>query len=197
MLAPPPDFSQRATSFIASRRQGIHQMPLVHSPRSSSEPPFACALARGPQTATDQPLEDEVPTGSTAAEHRPGTGPKRSNNKHTMLKRSPTPKAEPERRTAPIPFQHGRTRATNAAERRCGQGTSPYPLRRSIALPAFDQTCLFTMYKEHPPERPSATAIAATDRYFRGNHVTSLSPPGSSNMPNEWRAHAIGVVGLG
>jgi len=41
VLAPPPDFSQRATSFIASRRQGIHQMPFVHSPRSSSEPPLA------------------------------------------------------------------------------------------------------------------------------------------------------------
>ena len=41
VLAPPPDFSQRATSFIASRRQGIHQMPFIHSPRSSSEPPLA------------------------------------------------------------------------------------------------------------------------------------------------------------
>jgi len=28
-------------------------------------------------------------------------------------------------------------------------------------------------------------------------YVTSLSPPGSSNMPNDGRAHAIGVVGLG
>ena len=29
VLAPPRGFSQRATSFIASRRQGIHQMPLL------------------------------------------------------------------------------------------------------------------------------------------------------------------------
>ena len=28
-LASPPGFSQRATSFIASWRQGIHQMPLT------------------------------------------------------------------------------------------------------------------------------------------------------------------------
>ena len=34
-LAPPPGFSQRATSFIASRCRGIHQMPSRHSPRSS------------------------------------------------------------------------------------------------------------------------------------------------------------------
>jgi hypothetical protein len=39
--------------------------------------------------------------------------------------------------------------------------------------------------KEHPPERPSGTATAATDRYGRANHVTSLSPPGSSNVPND------------
>ena len=31
--------------------------------------------------------------------------------------------------------------------------TTPSPDRRSIALPAFDQTCLFTMYKEHSPTR--------------------------------------------
>jgi hypothetical protein len=32
LLAAPQGFSQRATSFIASRRQGIHQMPFIHSP---------------------------------------------------------------------------------------------------------------------------------------------------------------------
>jgi hypothetical protein len=35
-LAPPPGFSQRATSFIASRYQGIHQMPL--SCRARAQP---------------------------------------------------------------------------------------------------------------------------------------------------------------
>jgi hypothetical protein len=34
-LAPPPSFSQRATSFIASRCQGIHQMPFSCSPTPS------------------------------------------------------------------------------------------------------------------------------------------------------------------
>ena len=35
LLAAPQGFSQRATSFIASWRQGIHQMPLLSSPTSS------------------------------------------------------------------------------------------------------------------------------------------------------------------
>jgi hypothetical protein len=35
LLAAPRGFSQRATSFVASRRQGIHQMPFSHSPRPS------------------------------------------------------------------------------------------------------------------------------------------------------------------
>ena len=37
VLAPPPSFSQRATSFIASRCQGIHQMPFSHSPTPGPE----------------------------------------------------------------------------------------------------------------------------------------------------------------
>jgi hypothetical protein len=44
-LAPPPSFSQRATSFIASRCQGIHQMPLSCSPTPS--PKAALRAARG------------------------------------------------------------------------------------------------------------------------------------------------------
>jgi hypothetical protein len=35
LLAAPPSFSQRATSFIASWRQGIHQMPLLSSSPAS------------------------------------------------------------------------------------------------------------------------------------------------------------------
>ena len=37
LLAAPQGLSQRATSFIASRRQGIHQMPFSHSPRPSGK----------------------------------------------------------------------------------------------------------------------------------------------------------------
>ena len=44
-LAPPPSFSQRATSFIASRCQGIHQMPFSCSPTPSPK-----AALRGQRT---------------------------------------------------------------------------------------------------------------------------------------------------
>ena len=42
-LASPPDLSQRATSFIASRRQGIHQMPFITSshPTPATDPRVA------------------------------------------------------------------------------------------------------------------------------------------------------------
>ena len=38
VLAPPPDLSQRATSFVASWCQGIHQMPFSCSPHSPRGP---------------------------------------------------------------------------------------------------------------------------------------------------------------
>ena len=46
MLAPPRGLSQRATSFIASRRQGIHQMPLRRlssARRHNTSPPYTGA----------------------------------------------------------------------------------------------------------------------------------------------------------
>ena len=56
-LAPPPSFSQRATSFIASRCQGIHQMPFSCSPTPS--PKTALARASGP--ASVRPYRDHAP----------------------------------------------------------------------------------------------------------------------------------------
>ena len=52
LLAAPQGFSQRATSFIASWRQGIHQMPLLSSPSSNDNHtaiPTRSAIARGPR----------------------------------------------------------------------------------------------------------------------------------------------------
>jgi hypothetical protein len=60
VLASPPSFSQRATSFIASRCQGIHQMPFS---LSSPTPSPKRALARAPRTddrgqKTDKDADD-------------------------------------------------------------------------------------------------------------------------------------------
>src|SRR5437868_13445896 len=71
-LASPPGFSQRATSFIASQCQGIHQMPLLAlDPKRNSKgstygaPPHKTAAHRGktllPASAGCSPREGGGP----------------------------------------------------------------------------------------------------------------------------------------
>jgi hypothetical protein len=78
-LASPPGFSQRATSFIASQCQGIHQMPFfacspvspteetAPPPRTGSNPAFAGAGSHAPAVShedtsrTDPVLEQRGP----------------------------------------------------------------------------------------------------------------------------------------
>ena len=72
-LAPPLGFSQRATSFIASRCQGIHQMPFSCSPTPS--PKAALRAARG-QRSEDRDQTSSgpcspVPNPGTECKHRP------------------------------------------------------------------------------------------------------------------------------
>jgi hypothetical protein len=122
VLAPPPDFSQRATSFIASRRQGIHQMPFVHSPRSSSEPPLAqkarffsrpaakppapCSSRTSAPAAKPERPKTSIPcleiaqcwTGTTMANH-PCSNPDRTNSCEQHLRTPLRHQGEP--RTCP------------------------------------------------------------------------------------------------
>src|SRR3954462_14416166 len=58
LLAAPPGFSQRATSFIASWRQGIHQMPLL----SSTHPSDNRTTPRKGQGAAIAAVGDEATT---------------------------------------------------------------------------------------------------------------------------------------
>src|SRR4051794_14055420 len=64
-LASPRSFSQRATSFIASWRQGIHRTPLSHSPSNPSRP--HAGPNRAPRAKQPKP-----------------------NNKHTLIHTQPT-----------------------------------------------------------------------------------------------------------
>ena len=66
-LAPPPSFSQRATSFIASRCQGIHQMPFSCCARAQPQARASRVLGRGQmpelrgqtrKAGTPEPLAD-------------------------------------------------------------------------------------------------------------------------------------------
>ena len=70
LLAAPQGLSQRATSFIASRRQGIHQMPFSHSPRPSGK------SRQRPETRgqRSEPIHDPRPPASV----RPPTGAKQA-----------------------------------------------------------------------------------------------------------------------
>jgi hypothetical protein len=102
---------------------------------------------------------------------------KRSKNKHTMLKRSPNPGPRQRWRTTLAAIRRGRTHANNTDERRSGARANPEPARRSIALPALDQTCLFTMYKEHSlthrtRPRPQARLSPSPTRESRHEPVT-------------------------
>ena len=174
VLAPPPGFSQRATSFIASQRQGIHQMPLVHSPRSSSEP----------QPGALHQNEVAVPTAKP--ERRL---PKRAYHAQKIV--HPGPPA-PCYRSA-RPSRIGRTHATIAPERLPAPRQSRHVERRSIAMPAFDQTCLFTMYKEQPPGRRSDDVGSARPSETRHEPAISRRHKGG-HQPGH--AHEM-MAGLG
>ena len=89
-LASPRSLSQRATSFIASRRQGIHQMPFVHyntSPRPSRKTTPRDLRSRGDpgpriaqRSARRGPIFAEAGQHTHAVEHA-----------HTILSRKPEP----------------------------------------------------------------------------------------------------------
>ena len=57
LLAAPRGLTQRATSFIASRRQGIHQMPFSHSPAPAGRAEGQRTEARGQMSEeTSEPM---------------------------------------------------------------------------------------------------------------------------------------------
>ena len=55
LLAAPQGFSQRATSFIASWRQGIHQMPFSRSPQPASSSPRTAPKRAAAKPSTIRP----------------------------------------------------------------------------------------------------------------------------------------------
>ena len=95
LLAAPRGLSQRATSFIASRRQGIHQMPFSHSPRPSGKSRQRSEI----RSQGSEEIHDHRSPASAA--QPPGL------NKHTHAgRRHPHPLTRDEKRgrgTAPLP----------------------------------------------------------------------------------------------
>ena len=72
-LAPPPSFSQRATSFIASRCQGIHPMPFLRSSRArpAPSPRLLCGARRSRSRRTGRAGSSRIPMLPVGAPHAP------------------------------------------------------------------------------------------------------------------------------
>jgi hypothetical protein len=75
LLAAPRGFSQRATSFVASRRQGIHQMPFSRSPRPGGSTTGTARRIPMPGRRTAAPRDgDRRPPVSPASAGPRGSG---------------------------------------------------------------------------------------------------------------------------
>ena len=132
LLAAPQGLSQRATSFIASRRQGIHQMPFSHSPRPSGKNRCQRSDVKKPRCRkTSEPM-------TAATDSRPPTGAKQA-----YPCRAPPPAPPHERReegggtTAPLPV----SRPPGDKPRAAGCTSPPYDVtckRKVVANAATD-----------------------------------------------------------
>ena len=132
-LASPRSLSQRATSFIASRRQGIHQMPFVHyntSPRPSRKvTPRSLAASREPRPwAAQQPIKT-------------GPDPACEAGSIPMLLNMPT-RSSPRTRNPKDPDQ--RQRSTGACPRSLARHS---PCHTTIPTPATAKAS----GSQHPP----------------------------------------------
>ena len=129
-LASPRGFSQRATSFIASWRQGIHRTPLSHSPSNHQPPARSTKPRHKPSSAQDskpyahshstQPFPD-----SPVKDHPPGRQLSARRQQRRFWKRSPSGQANPARADA----------AGSADSPRIGDGSRPSRHPPGIFLP--------------------------------------------------------------
>ena len=135
LLAAPRGFSQRATSFIASWRQGIHQMPLLSSTPTSDNrtlTPPVCDLAGTAPAHEREGARQPPPEGDSSDNYHYKRWPLRPRardraRKHTHAKHAPCPQTEEEgqgridlpapaapRRMAGIASRHARTTGTSS-----------------------------------------------------------------------------------
>jgi hypothetical protein len=154
-LAPPPSFSQRATSFIASRCQGIHQMPLSCSPTPS--PKAALGAARGQRS--DDRGQRHRPTKALrrCIDHRPCPG--------ALRRIAPTGATGPGVSAYPCP---GTTEPPPKVRR---------PRRLLLSCPLHGHDSLHDVKTSHGPRRPrfgqrapSSSRAAPADQSPPGAH---------------------------
>ena len=172
-LASPRGFSQRATSFIASWRQGIHRTPFS---RSGSQPP--------PPARRTEPR----PIGARLFPHERPWKP-RHPRAHTLTLKTTQPIPD-----SPVKEQRPRRRMTPARpvfwkRSRCGRGPKPrapsggIPMRADIEHPPRTPCGMCGMskmsgHREWRVEPVEDSVIVRTDRNRNASrHSTSRSHP--------------------
>jgi hypothetical protein len=133
MLASPPGFSQRATSFIASRRQGIHRMPFVHSTRPGTKSAGQGAVVRGQWSETthtrQRPRARQIPGRYQAypCHRRPHGAADLSTHRGRARSHNPSSRCQttPHRRHAP--HRAAPRRRALSPDPAPGQGRQPAP----------------------------------------------------------------------
>ncbi len=158
-LASPPGFSQRATSFIASWRQGIHQMPLtirLITARSSS-------ISHNPSLAGTSPAKPQI-------SHRPGISANAAaahtlslpeKPRHAPVNRRPRITAPPFTPSSPVKQQS--PSSLNPKANAC------FPLLRSVAAlgPRRSRSILRMLLTRAPLCALGAIPLAAPERRCR------------------------------
>ena len=114
LLAAPRGFSQRATSFVASRRQGIHQMPFSRSPRPGGSTTGTARRIPMPKGARPRPKARPAPASQPGLRGTKGVRKGRLARRHHTMGKGPAP---PTRRRAGPPAREGRG-APKLADRR-------------------------------------------------------------------------------
>jgi hypothetical protein len=191
-LASPPGFSQRATSFIASQCQGIHQMPLIRArskpgprrqPRPAATPVSDNRRAQGQTPEPINPLPDRqtIPIGkaSQADPSLPAT-PTRPSHEDTS---GPPPATDPD------------PSAKTRAPRRSASVTFANPLYPSInpgpgaaAIPARPRAPQGGPEPARPGQRPSRNQTSSSPNVvgqFSGAWCQRLVPASGPNARSQ------------
>ena len=185
LLAAPRGFSQRATSFIASRRQGIHQMPLLSSlapppapaareagtARQHTRCPGTARLPQGPAARADGDRRTHAMPSAPrkqgayrlpahARARRPGEAVPAHGHRHHTMSKNRTRQPPTRRRAGPPARRGGRPRTTRLDRRPAPGGcelVGPGRLERPTSrLSGVRSNQLSYRPASHPDATPTA-----------------------------------------
>ena len=178
LLAAPQGLSQRATSFIASWRQGIHPMPLSCSPLPRPAP------TRGRPEPGSGPLST-IHTHSQHPWRTPGPAPP-ARAPHSALANSrsdPSPARHP--RGAPFPIHH--TKTTSQALARQPRPAPPQGPDQGSLIPT---AAARTQASQHPGDGRSRTGdpLLAKQALSQLSYVPQKQTPKRPRPAPDWWA---------